>query len=232
MSTTSSPPQPSSPSPTLMTTTTMTPQQLYQGGDLSAQYDTSNYNNVQAYLEQYGQLRDQYVQTINAALHEEDQGKRSAMMPQISSLNEQLVSLVNKIQSIYNQGQSVLSVQSTESMQDAINQYKQQLEELRTDEDELVKLTRLYKDMQSQSIIPQSTYTIWILGIVILLFVVFVLFVSSMFTETQTTVLPTTPTVPTITIPTVESINAAIQKSFDSLKTSLGLQSAQATTLV
>jgi hypothetical protein len=225
-------PQPSSPSAALMTTTTMTPQQLYQGGDLNAQYDTSNYNNVQLYLEQYGQLRDQYIQTINAALHEQDQGKRSEMMPQISSLNEQLVSLVNKIQSIYNQGQSVLSVQSPESMQDAINQYKQQLEELRTDEDELVKLTRLYKDVQSQSVVPQTTYFMLILGIVILLFIVFALFVGSLFTQSQTSVLPTAPTPPTITIPTVESINSAIQKSFDSLKTSLGLQPATAAATV
>ena len=181
-----------------MTTTTMTPAStiLQQGG---TQYDSTSYNQVQNALLEYGALRDQYVQMINTALREQDSAKRAAMMPQITAANQQLVSLVNRIQEVYNQGQSVLSAQPTNDLQDALDKYKQQLEELRTDEDELVRLNRLYKDMDAQNhpIIPQATYYGWILLVLILLFVVFVLFIGSAFRQTES-IFPAMPELPSM----------------------------------
>ena len=216
MSTSTATPQPAAGSAALMTTTTMTPAStlLYQGGNLNTQYDSTSYNEVQAALQEYGALRDQYVQMINTALREQDSAKRAAMMPQITAANQQLVSLVNKIQEVYNKGQSVLSAQPTADLQDALDKYKEQLEELRTDEDELVKLNRLYSDKQAQTTIPQATYYGWILFVLILLIVVFVLFVMSSFRQVesilpelpsmsslglgQATTLPMVPTLPTL----------------------------------
>ena len=182
-----------------MTTTTMTPAStlLYQGGSLNTQYDSTSYNEVQAALQEYGALRDQYVQMINTALREQDSAKRAAMMPQITAANQQLVSLVNKIQDVYNKGQSVLSAQPTTDLQDALDKYKEQLEELRTDEDELVRLNRLYSDKQAQTTIPQTTYYGWILLVLILLIVVFVLFVMSSFRQVES-ILPTFPELPSM----------------------------------
>lgn len=181
-----------------MTTTTMTPAStiLQQGG---TQYDSTSYNQVQNALLEYGALRDQYVQMINTALREQDSAKRAAMMPQITAANQQLVSLVNRIQEVYNKGQSVLSAQPTNDLQDALDKYKQQLEELRTDEDELVRLNRLYKDMDAQNhpIIPQATYYGWILLVLILLFVVFVLFIGSAFRQTES-IFPAMPELPSM----------------------------------
>lgn len=195
----SSPPQPAAGSAALMTTTTMTPAStlLYQGGSLNTQYDSTSYNEVQASLQEYGALRNQYVQMINTALREQNPEKRSAMMPQITAANQQLVALVNKIQEVYNKGNSVLSAQPTNDLQDALDKYKQQLEELRTDEDELVRLNRLYKDMDAQNhaVVPQATYYGWILLVLVLLIVVFVLFVMSSFRQTES-FLPALPALP------------------------------------
>ena len=76
----SSPPQPAAGSAALMTTTTMTPAStlLYQGGSLNTQYDSTSYNEVHASLQEYGALRNQYVQMINTALREQNPEKRSA----------------------------------------------------------------------------------------------------------------------------------------------------------
>jgi len=193
---TSSPPQPAAGSAALMTTTTMSPASmlLYQGGSLNTKYDSTSYNEVQAALQEYGSLRDQYVQMINTALREQNSAKRTAMMPQITAANQQLVALVNRIQEVYNKGQSLLSAQPTNDLQEALDKYKQQLEELRTDEDELVKLNRLYSDKQAQNhaVIPQATYYGWILLVLILLIVVFVLFVMSSFRQVES-ILPTMP---------------------------------------
>lgn len=193
---TSTPPQAAAGSAALMTTTTMTPASTLpqQGG---AQYDSSSYNEVQNALLEYGALRDQYVQMINTALREQDQTKRSAMMPQITAANQQLVALVNRIQEVYNKGQSVLSAQPTNDLQDALDKYKQQLEELRTDEDELVRLNRLYGDKQAQTTVPQAIYYGWILLVLILLIVVFVLFVMSSFRQVDS-ILPELPTMPSL----------------------------------
>jgi len=199
MSTSTTTPQPAAGSAALMTTTTMTPAStlLYQGGNLNVQYDSSAYNSAQAAIQEYGALRDQYVQMITTALHEQDSAKRSAMMPQITAANQQLVALVNKIQDVYNQGQSTLSAQPTGDLQAALDNYKQQLEELRTDEDELVRLNRLYKDIDTQNhaVIPQATYYGWILVVLVLLIVVFVLFVGSAFRQTES-FFPTLPELP------------------------------------
>lgn len=180
-----------------MTTTTMTPAStlLYQGGALNTQYDSTSFNDVQNALLEYGALRDQYVQMINTALREQNSAKRTAMMPQITAANQQLVSLVNKIQDVYNKGQSLLSAQPTNDLQEALDKYKQQLEELRTDEDELVKLNRLYSDKKAQTTIPQTTYYGWILVVLVLLIAVFVLFVMSSFTQIES-LLPTLPELP------------------------------------
>jgi hypothetical protein len=136
---------------------------------------------------------------INTALREQDSAKRAAMMPQITAANQQLVSLVNQIQEVYNKGQSVLSAQPTNDLQDALDKYKQQLEELRTDEDELVRLNRLYKDMgaQNHAVIPQATYYGWILLVLVLLFVVFALFIGSAFRQTES-ILPALPELPSM----------------------------------
>ena len=136
---------------------------------------------------------------INTALREQDSAKRAAMMPQITAANQQLVSLVNRIQEVYNKGQSVLSAQPTTDLQDALDKYKQQLEELRTDEDELVRLNRLYKDMDAQNhaVIPQATYYGWILLVLVLLFVVFILFVGSAFRQTES-IFPAMPSMPSL----------------------------------
>ena len=134
---------------------------------------------------------------INTALREQDSAKRAAMMPQITAANQQLVSLVNKIQEVYNKGQSVLSAQPTDDLQAALDRYKEQLEELRTDEDELVKLNRLYSDKQAQTTIPQTTYYGWILLVLILLIVVFVLFVMSSFRQVES-ILPAMPELPSM----------------------------------
>ena len=201
MSTSTATPQPAAGSAALMTTTTMTPAStlLYQGGNLNTQYDSTSYNEVQTALQEYGALRDQYVQMINTALREQDSAKRAAMMPQITAANQQLVSLVNRIQEVYNKGQSVLSAQPTTDLQDALDKYKQQLEELRTDEDELVRLNRLYKDMDAQNhaVIPQATYYGWILLVLVLLFVVFILFVGSAFRQTES-IFPAMPSMPSL----------------------------------
>jgi hypothetical protein len=195
----STPPQPAAGSAALMTTTTMTPAstRLYQGGNLRSQYDPTSYNNVQNALLEYGALRDQYVQMINTALREQNSAKRTAMMPQITAANQQLVALVNRIQEIYNNGKSLLSAQPTTDLQDALDKYKEQLEELRTDEDELVKLNRLYSDKQAQTTIPQTTYYGWILFVLVLLIVVFALFVMSSFRQVDS-LLPTLPEFPSM----------------------------------
>jgi hypothetical protein len=183
----------------------MTPEStlLYQGGNLNAQYSSAAYNDVQAALLSYGSLRDQYVQMIDTALREQDSAKRAAMMPEITSANQQLVALVGSIQQVYNQGQSTLSAQPTGDLQAALDRYKEQLEELRTDEDELVKLNRLYKDIQSQSIVPQATYYGWILVVLVLLIAVFVMFVASAFRQVES-VFPTLPTMPSL--PSISSL--------------------------
>ena len=188
-------PQPAAGSAALMTTTSMTPQSmlLYQGGSLNQQYSSDAYNQVQASLQQYGALRDQYVRMIDTALREQDSAKRKTMMPQITAANQQLVALVNQIQNVYNQGQSVLSAQPTDDLQAALDRYKEQLEELRTDEDELVRLNRFYDDMKSTSVIPQTTYYGWIILVLILLFVVFGLFVASAFRSPLQSMLPAMP---------------------------------------
>ena len=190
----SSSPQPAAGSAALMKTTTMTPAStlLYQGGSLNAKYDSTSYNDVQNALLEYGALRDQYVQMINSALREQNAAKRKAMMPKITAANQQLVALVGRIQEIYNKGQSILSAQPTNDLQEALDKYKEQLEELRTDEDELVKLNRLYSDKQAQTTIPQATYYGWILFVLILLIVVFVLFVMSSFRQVES-ILPELP---------------------------------------
>lgn len=182
-----------------MTTTTMTPASTVSPQQGGAQYDSTSYNEVQSSLREYGALRDQYVQMINTALREQNPAKRSAMMPQITAANQQLVALVNRIQEVYNKGQSVLSAQPTNDLQDALDKYKEQLEELRTDEDELVRLNRLYKDMDAQNhaVIPQATYYGWILLVLILLIVVFVLFVMSSFRQTES-LLPELPSMPSL----------------------------------
>ena len=181
-----------------MTTTSMTPQstQLYQGGNLDQTYSSDAYSQVQASLKQYGGLRDQYVQMINTALQSQDPQTRTAMMPQITAANQQLVALVNQIQQVYNQGQSVLSAQPTDDLQVALDRYKEQLEELRTDEDELVRLNRFYDDMTSTSVIPQATYYGWIIVVLVLLFVVFALFVASAFRSPLQSMLPAMPEFP------------------------------------
>jgi len=196
-----------------MTTTSMTPQStlLYQGGNLNQQYSSDAYNQVQASLQQYGALRDQYVQMINTALREQDSAKRTAMMPQITAANQQLVALVTQIQNVYNQGQSVLSAQPTDDLQAALDRYKQQLEELRTDEDELVRLNRFYDDMKSTSVIPQTTYYGWIILVLILLFVVFGLFVMSAFRSPLQSMLPAMPELPAM--PTMSSLGLASESS-------------------
>jgi len=179
-----------------MTTTSMTPQTTAsQSPDVAA----SSYVDVQAALDQYGALRDQYVQMINTALKEQDSQARAAMMPQITAANQQLVALVNQIQAVYTQGQSVLSAQPTDDLQVALDKYKQQLEELRTDEDELVRLNRLYKDIDSRNhaVIPQATYYGWILLVLVLLFVVFALFIGSAFRQTES-ILPELPAMPSL----------------------------------
>jgi hypothetical protein len=182
-----------------MKTTSMTPAsvRLYQGGNLRSQYDSSSYNEVQNALLQYGALRDQYVQMITTALREQNPARRAAMMPKITAVNQQLVALVNKIQEIYNNGKSVLSSQPTTDLQDAIDKYREQLEELRTGEDELVKLNRLYSDKQAQTTIPQATYYGWILFVLVLLIVVFALFVMSSFRQVES-ILPTLPELPSM----------------------------------
>ena len=196
-----------------MTTTSMTPQStlLYQGGNLNQQYSSDAYNQVQASLQQYGALRDQYVQMINTALREQDSAKRKAMMPQITAANQQLVALVTQIQNVYNQGQSVLSAQPTNDLQAALDRYKEQLEELRTDEDELVRLNRFYDDMKSTSVIPQTTYYGWIILVLILLFVVFGLFVASAFRSPLQSMLPAMPELPAM--PTMSSLGLASESS-------------------
>jgi hypothetical protein len=201
---TATPPQPAAGSAALLTTTTMTPQStlLYQGGDLNAQYSSAAYNDAQAALVAYGSLRDQYVRMIDTALREQDSAKRTAMMPQITAANQQLVALVTSIQAVYNQGQSVLSAQPTGDLQSALDKYKEQLEELRTDEDELVKLNRLYKDIQSQGVVPQTTYYAWILAILLMLIVVFFMFVASAFRQTSLML----PTIPTPILPTLAEL--------------------------
>jgi hypothetical protein len=195
----SSPPQAAAGSAALMKTTSMTPEtiRLYQGGNLRSQYDSTSYNDVQNALLEYGALRDQYVQMINTALREQNSAKRRAMMPKITAANQQLIALVNRIQDIYNSGKSILSSQPTTDLQDALDKYKEQLEELRTDEDELVKLNRLYSDKQAQTTIPQSTYYGWILLVLVLLIVVFFLFVMSSFRQVDS-LLPTLPEFPSM----------------------------------
>jgi hypothetical protein len=195
----STPPQPAAGSAALMTTTTMTPASTVpqQGGTLGTKYDSTSYNEVQTSLLEYGALRDQYVQMINTALREQNSAKRTAMMPQITAANQQLVALVNRIQDVYNKGQSILSAQPTTDLQDALDKYKEQLEELRTDEDELVKLNRLYSDKQVQTTIPQTTYYGWILFVLVLLIVVFALFVMSSFRQVDS-LLPALPELPSM----------------------------------
>jgi len=212
-------PQPAAGSAALMTTTSMTPQSmlLYQGGSLNQQYSSDAYNEVQASLQQYGALRDQYVQMINTALREQDSAKRKTMMPQITAANQQLVALVNQIQNVYNQGQSVLSAQPTNDLQDALDRYKEQLEELRTDEDELVRLNRFYDDMKSTSVIPQTTYYGWIILVLILLFVVFGLFVFSAFRSPLQSMLPTMPELPTMSSLGLTSESSSMVPSLPSL---------------
>jgi len=83
------------------------------------------YRNVSS---EYGALRDQYVQMINSALRQQNAAKRKAMMPKITAANEQLVALVGRIQEIYDEGQSVLSAQPTNDLQEALDKYKEQLE--------------------------------------------------------------------------------------------------------
>lgn len=214
-------PTPAAGSAALMTTTTMAPAStiLYQGGALNAQYDPSSYNEVQAALQEYGALRDQYVQMISTALREQNPSKRSAMMPQITAANQQLVTLVNRIQEVYNKGQSVLSAQPTNDLQVALDKYKQQLEELRTDEDELVKLNRLYSDKQAQTTIPQTTYYGWILVVLVLLIAVFALFVMSSFRQVES-FLPTLPEFPSLpTMPSLGLGEATPSLMFPSLPT-------------
>ena len=186
------PPQPAAGSAALMTTTSMTPQST---SSLHPPPPSTGPADVQIALEQYGALRDQYVQMINTALREQDSEKRAGMMPQISAANQQLVALVNQIQEVYNQGQSALSAQPTGDLQAALDKYKQQLEELRTDEDELVRLNRLYKDIDTQNhaVIPQATYYGWILLVLVLLFVVFALFVGTAFRGYGESILPSIP---------------------------------------
>ena len=207
----STPPQPAAGSAALMTTTTMTPASTapQQKGTIASKYDSTSYNEVQNSLLEYGALRDQYVQMINTALREQNSAKRTAMMPKITAANQQLVALVNRIQEVYNRGQSVLSAQPTNDLQEALDKYKEQLEELRTDEDELVKLNRLYSDKQAQTTIPQATYYGWILFVLILLIVVFVLFVMSSFRQVES-ILPELPSMPSLglgqatTLPTLQ----------------------------
>jgi len=134
---------------------------------------------------------------ITTALREQNPARRAAMMPKITAVNQQLVALVNKIQEIYNNGKSVLSSQPTTDLQDAIDKYREQLEELRTGEDELVKLNRLYSDKQAQTTIPQATYYGWILLVLVLLIVVFFLFVMSSFRQVES-ILPTLPELPSM----------------------------------
>jgi enamine deaminase RidA (YjgF/YER057c/UK114 family) len=212
-------PQPAAGSAALMTTTSMTPQStlLYQGGNLNQQYSSDAYNQVQASLQQYGALRDQYVQMINTALREQDSAKRKAMMPQITAANQQLVALVTQIQNVYNRGQSVLSAQPTNDLQAALDRYKEQLEELRTDEDELVRLNRFYDDMKSTSVIPQTTYYGWIILVLILLFVVFGLFVASAFRSPLQSMLPAMPELPTMSSLGLASESSSMVPSLPSL---------------
>lgn len=175
-------PSPASPSAALMTTTSMSPSSTTsQPVQSQSPPPSGGFNNIESAIQTYSSLRDQYSALISKGLRESDPAKRSEILKQIQEVNQRITSVMNGIAAAYSQGQDQLSSQPSADLQGALERYKQQLEELRSTDDELTKLNSLYGSLHTTHTEDKHVYYGYIVVILILLVIVFVTFTVSVF---------------------------------------------------
>ena len=175
-------PSPASPSAALMTTTSMTPSSTTsQPVQSQSPPPSGSFNNVETAIQTYSSLRDQYSTLISKGLRESDSAKRSDILKQIQDVNQQITTVINGISAAYSQSQAQLSSQPSADLQGSLERYKQQLEELRSTDDELTKLNSLYGSLHTTNTGDKNVYYGYIFVILILLVIVFVTFTISAF---------------------------------------------------
>jgi hypothetical protein len=169
--------------------------------------DTQSLENIGNAIGQYNQIRTQYNSLLKEALETQDPNKRTQLMLTITSMNQQLTTIVTSLQQMYQENQDILSSLPPVDFQADLQKYKSDLEDLIIQRDELTKLNTVYSSIRSgYGVGQESSYLLYIIGILLMMIVLLMMFTFTALMPDSSSILSSLQTLPTLpTLPTMSS---------------------------
>lgn len=185
----------------ILNTTSMNPADTAENKQLRAlaTADTKVLENIGNAIGQYNQIRAQYNEILTEALETQDPNKRTQLMLTITSMNQQLTTIVTSLQQMYQENQNILSSLPPVDFQADLEKYKRDLEELMTQKDELIKLNTIHSSIRSgYGFGQQSSYLLYIIGILLMMIVLLMMFTFTALMPDSSSILSSLPSLPTM----------------------------------
>jgi hypothetical protein len=127
----------------------------------------------------YQDAKGNYQRLVRQAIAEPDATKRQDILNAIQSENARLTTVVNGLASEWKQYNTENEEDSPIDLDEEVSKFKEDLEMLRHNRDEVSKLNILYNTLTQGNATSKTTYYGYIVAVLILLVVVFVLFIIS-----------------------------------------------------
>lgn len=138
-------------------------------------------------MEQYRIVSEGYLRLVRLALQSEP-SKRAEILNTIENENKRLQAIVEKLIQMWNSDKTKLTEYGKYKISDlrkALDKYRKEMEELKSAQDELVKLQILNQSIQGVNKQERTTYFGYIIACLVLLVLVFVMFVYTSYSGTS-----------------------------------------------
>lgn len=145
-------------------------------------YEQTHSEQLSKAMSQYENARQAYMQSLNAALDEQDPSQRASLLQGVVQQNQQLITIVQSIVSYIDSGSQELkdsAATTGKTLRDQLETYKKQSEAIQRHGDQIQKLRELLSQATEATKTAETYYFGYLIAILVLIALILVLFLFS-----------------------------------------------------
>jgi hypothetical protein len=145
-------------------------------------YEQTHSEQLSKAMSQYENARQAYMQSLNAALDEQDPSQRASLLQGVVQQNQQLITIVQSIVSYIDSGSQELkdsAATTGKTLRDQLETYKKQSEAIQRHGDQIQKLRELLSQATAATKTAETYYFGYLIAILVLIALILVLFLFS-----------------------------------------------------
>lgn len=145
-------------------------------------YEQTHSEQLAKAMSQYENARQAYMQSLNAALDEQDPAQRATLLQGVVQQNQQLMTIIQSIVSYIDTGSQELKTSAADTgktLKQQLETYKHQLDSIQRHGDQIQKLRELLSQATSATKTAESYYFGYLIAILVLVALILVMFLFS-----------------------------------------------------